>query len=124
MIDGECCFSLGQVGRIVDTTNTVLAPALLEIQSSGGCVSQNVTTNWLLVVRAEHGRSIHVGHDLIGDHHGNAELVGQSLQHSQETSQVHLSSGQLRTTIVISTIKSSGTVYNQQSVSGMIATKN
>lgn len=45
-------------------------------------MGNNVATNGLLCVSCEHGATIDLGDDLVGDHNGHPELISDPLERS------------------------------------------
>jgi hypothetical protein len=53
-------------------------------------MSNNVATDGLFRVCSEHGGSVNLGHDLVGDDYSNSKFIGDTLEHAKELCQVHL----------------------------------
>lgn len=113
--DGEHSFSLWQARRIIDLAHSALVPTFSQTETGRRCVGNNVTSNGLLGVGCEHGSTIDLRHDLVGDDDGDAELVSNALERAQKLRQVHLTSRQLASAAEVRAIESSRTIDDHQS---------
>jgi len=69
-----------------------------------------MATDGFFRVCSEHGGSVNLGHDLVGDDYSNSKFVGDTLEHAKELCQVHLTGIELTSARVICTIEGSGRV--------------
>ena len=70
----------------------------------------DMTTDGFFGVCSEHGSSINLSHDLVGDDNCNSKFVCDTLEHAKELRQVHLTGRELTSARVICTIEGSGRV--------------
>ena len=101
-----------------------------------GCMSHNVSSNWLFWVSIKHSCSIHLRNHLIGQHNGNPEFVCQLQQRPEELGEMHLnknkisilrnlesdchlSGGELPPSAVVSPVAGGGAVHDDEGVPGL-----
>lgn len=92
IIDSEKAITLWKTRAIVNLANSSLTAALLQTESSGTGVSDDITTNGFLWIRIKHGTgpTIDLGNDLVRDHDCNAKFICKPLQGTHELSQMGL----------------------------------
>jgi hypothetical protein len=73
-------------------------------------MGNNVTSNGFLGISCKHGATINLGYHLISDNNCNSEFISNTLKHSQELGQMHLTSRKFTSTREISSVQSSGRV--------------
>ena len=72
-------------------------------------MSDYMSTDRLLgVCSSKHCTAIDLSHHLVGDDHGDTELVSHALQVAQEASKTHLSIGKLASACVVCAVEVSG----------------
>ena len=82
-------------------------------------MSHDVASDGFLGVGVEHGGPVHLGHHLVGQHHGHTELVRQLEQRPQKLCQGHLTGGELSSSAVVSAIAGGGAVHDHDGVPGL-----
>ena len=88
---------LRQARRIVDLAYPRFGSALLQRQSRGGSVRDDVATDRFLRIGVVHGArsAVDLRHNLIRDDHGNTELICETLQRAHEFGEVGLPTAEL-----------------------------
>lgn len=84
--------TLGETRAVVDFADSRLPPALLQTESGGTGMSNNIAADRFLGVGVIHGAgtTVDLCNHLVRDDDGNAKLVGQSLQCPQKLGHVRL----------------------------------